>query len=280
MEIQVELYEGILYKLPKVTILQQSPLLVAEYAGRVCYNSFENSEHEVIRNKDTSNLEAEHSVLMDSLSWVHHHESVMEHLSISFLIEGTYRGVLQEIVRSRMASYSVQSTRYTGQSIINAFIASNAHQVIDKRAAFEELALTLNMFVVCGESELIEISSIYSKLYSQLTTLGMDTFYELALSKDARTNGALLETTHTAMFKSLEASKAKRNVLDPFKHIVTDMWTTDLVMTMNLRSLKGFLKQRDSGAAYKGIQWLAKAMKEATPSKYLDLIIKSKETHE
>lgn len=28
--------EGISYTLPKVTILQQSPLLVAEYAGRGC----------------------------------------------------------------------------------------------------------------------------------------------------------------------------------------------------------------------------------------------------
>lgn len=279
MEIQVELYEGILYKLPKVTILQQSPLLVAEYAGRVCYNSFANSEHEAIRNKDTSNLEAEHSVLMDSLSWVHHHESVMEHLSISFLIEGTYRGVLQEIVRSRIASYSVQSTRYTGQSVMNAFIAALVAPAEARRTTFQKLVSSLNMFVTCEEASKIEAESIYSKLLSQLNTLGHVNFYELALSKDARTNGSLLESSPELVFKALEASKAKRNVLDPFKHIVTDMWTTDLVMTMNLRALKGFLKQRDSGAAYKGIQWLAQAMKEATPSKYLDLIIKSKETH-
>lgn len=47
-----------------------------------------------------------------------------------------------------------------------------------------------------------------------------------------------------------------------------------MVVTMNLRALKNYFTLRDSGAAYFGIQWLAEAMKEITPSKYLDLIVK------
>lgn len=41
---------------------------------------------------------------------------------------------------------------------------------------------------------------------------------------------------------------------------------------MNLRSLKNYLKLRDSGAAYFQIRWLAQAVKEATPNKYLELL--------
>ena len=53
-----------------------------------------------------------------------------------------------------------------------------------------------------------------------------------------------------------------------------DNWKTDIVMTINLRSLKNFFDLRDSGAAWFQIQWLAQAMKEATPQKYLKLIDK------
>jgi len=49
-----------------------------------------------------------------------------------------------------------------------------------------------------------------------------------------------------------------------------------MVVSMNLRGLKNYLSLRDSGSAYFGIKWLAQAMKEATPNKYLDLIVKKK----
>ena len=38
------------YEKPKVTLLQQSGLGVAEIAARTCYDSFENSENECVKN--------------------------------------------------------------------------------------------------------------------------------------------------------------------------------------------------------------------------------------
>jgi len=61
---------------------------------------------------------------------------------------------------------------------------------------------------------------------------------------------------------------------DAFKHIVTDNWKVDMVVTFNLRSLKNYFDLRDSGGAWFQIRWLAQAMKEATPEKYLKLIVK------
>ena len=76
------------------------------------------------------------------------------------------------------------------------------------------------------------------------------------------------------LYDLLESGKKKRNIGDAFKHIVSDNWKVDMVVTFNLRSLKNYFQLRDSGAAYFQIQWLAQAMKDVTPSKYLDLIIK------
>jgi thymidylate synthase (FAD) len=72
----------------------------------------------------------------------------------------------------------------------------------------------------------------------------------------------------------LENGKKKRNVGDGFKHIVSDNWKVDMVVTFNIRSLKNYFDLRDSGAAWFQIQWLAEAMKEVTPIKYLKLIDK------
>jgi len=60
------------------------------------------------------------------------------------------------------------------------------------------------------------------------------------------------------------------------KWIVDDNFKVDMVFTMNLRSLKNYLSLRDSGAAYFQIRNLAEEIMNATPDKYLKLIIKSK----
>jgi thymidylate synthase (FAD) len=77
-----------------------------------------------------------------------------------------------------------------------------------------------------------------------------------------------------ALYNALESGKKKKNVGDAFKHIITDNVKVDMVVTFNLRSLKNYFTLRESGAAYFQIRWLAQEMMRATPSKYLDLIIK------
>jgi len=147
---------------------------------------------------------------------------------------------------------------------------------IDSKHEFQRLVSDLNMFTVKGSAEALEINSLYEKLHHQLTILGSDKFYELAVSKDAHSNGALEQMTVDATFSALQLSKSIRNVGDNFKWCVTDNWSTNLVLTINLRSLKNLLQLRDSGAAYFLIRELAQAMKAITPSKYLSLIVKNK----
>jgi len=264
------------YEKPTVTLLQESGLGVAEIAARTCYDSFENSENACVRDAmNTLDTEAinqiENSDLLTNLAWVHHHHSIIEHATLSFLIQGTSRGVLQEHARHRLQAISVRSTRYTMSSVINAFVASL--QAEDGFAFFFEKVLAMKLFVVTDEAYLkIEIRAIYEKLDFQYRR--DEAFIQNAVSKSSLPFIEVHKGDAEALYCALENGKKKRNVGDAFKHIVSDNWKVDMVVTFNIRSLKNYFDLRDSGAAWFQIQWLAQAMKEATPQKYLKLIDK------
>ena len=73
----------------------ENPDELAGAAAALCTNS---------RNPDKAR---EHAMLSG-------HESIAEHASFTFLLEGVSRVLLSQITRHRLASYSVQSQRYTG----------------------------------------------------------------------------------------------------------------------------------------------------------------------
>jgi thymidylate synthase (FAD) len=276
---KIEKY-NIEYEKPKVTLLQESGLGVAEIAARTCYDSFENSENACVRDAmttlDTDAINnIENSALLSNLAWVHHHHSIIEHATLSFLIEGTSRGVLQEHARHRLQAISVRSTRYTMSSVINAFVASVTLGVASEAsfAFFLEKVLALNLFVITDPDYLaIEIRAIYDKLLFQYKR--NPDFLVDAVAKSSLPFVQELQGDAEALFSALENGKKKRNVGDAFKHIVSDNWKVDMVVTFNIRSLKNYFDLRDSGAAWFQIQWLAEQMKAVTPLKYLKLISK------
>jgi len=273
-----EIY-GIKYTKPQVVLMQDTGIGVAESAARTCYDSFENSENDIIKSiehtlPDSSMLEElnsiEDSSLLDDLAWTYFHHSILEHANLSFMIRGTSRGVLQEHARHRIQAISVRSTRYTMSSIINAFVASKAG---GGKEFFIKKIETFNMFVISDEEyNKIEIGTIYDKLNYQSNKV--DDFYALSVAKSSLEFIEKFVDDSEALFDALESGKKKRNVGDAFKHIITDNVKVDMVVTFNLRSLKNYFTLRDSGAAFFQIRWLAQEMMRVTPSKYLDLIIK------
>ena len=272
---KMEMYH-IEYEKPKVTLLQQSGLGVAEIAARTCYDSFENSENECVKNAmndlDTDAInDIDDSDLLSNLAWVHHHHSIIEHATLSFLVQGTSRGVLQEHARHRLQAISVRSTRYTMSSVINAFVSSLESE--DGFTFFLAALLALDLFVVSDKAYLsIEIRAIYDKLMFQYQK--DDDFINNAVAKSSIPFIAEHKGDAQALYNALQNGKKKRNVGDAFKHIVSDNWKVDMVVTFNIRSLKNYFDLRDSGAAWFQIQWLAEEMKSVTPEKYLKLIDK------
>ena len=264
------------YEKPKVTLLQQSGLGVAEIAARTCYDSFENSENDCVKNAmeylDTDAInDIDDSDLLSSLAWVHHHHSIIEHATLSFLVQGTSRGVLQEHARHRLQAISVRSTRYTMSSVINAFTASLENE--DGFTFFLNTVLPLNLFVITDKVYLeIEVRAIYDKFRFQYAR--NSEYLKGAVAKSSLPFIEEYKGDAQALFEALEKGKKKRNVGDGFKHIVSDNWKVDMVVTFNIRSLKNYFDLRDSGAAWFQIQWLAEEMKKVTPLKYLKLIDK------
>jgi len=272
---KVTMYQ-IEYEKPKVTLLQESGLGVAEIAARTCYDSFENSENACIKRAmehlDTDAINnIDDSDLLANLAWVHHHHSIIEHATLSYLVQGTSRGVLQEHARHRLQAISVRSTRYTMSSVINAFVASLESE--DGFAFFLEKVLGLHLFVVTDEDYLnIEIKAMYDKLMFQYKK--DPDFLKNAIAKSSLPFIEECKGDSQTLYNAFQMGKKKRNVGDGFKHIVSDNWKVDMVVTFNIRSLKNYFDLRDSGAAWFQIQWLAQAMKDVTPVKYLKLIDK------
>lgn len=80
---------------------EPNPAMLMELGGRICYESFHNpagrTRDEYLRK---SILEAKHG-------------SVLEHVSISFIVEGLSRSILMELTRHRAGvAYSWRSTRF------------------------------------------------------------------------------------------------------------------------------------------------------------------------
>ena len=272
---------GIEYSLPEVVLLQDTGIGVAESAARTCYDSFTNSENDVIKNIEHSMPNAdmcdeindiEDSALLDDLAWTYFHHSILEHANLSFLVRGTSRGVLQEHARHRIQAISVRSTRYTMSGIINAFVASKHGG--DKQF-FIDKVLEFDMFVTTNSAyNRVEIGGMYDKLDFQ--SKQVEDFHSLAVAKSSLPFIEEYQGDAQALYNALQNGKKKRNVGDAFKHIITDNVKVDMVVTFNLRSLKNYFTLRDSGAAFFQIRWLAQEMMRATPKKYLDLIIKKK----
>jgi len=273
--------DGICYSKPKVFLLSQSGIGVSEVAARTCYDSFDNAQLDVIKAFQNEEIDptaiekledVEDSELLNDLAWTYFHHSILEHTHLSYLIKGTSRGVLQEHARHRLQAISVRSTRYTMSGIINAFVAALEDEY--PKEFFIRQILAFDMLVTCDEAyNRLEIGAMFDKLLYQKDE--MEDFYTKAVAKSSQNYLQEYKGDPKGLFQALQNGKKKRNVGDAFKHIVTDNWKVDMVVTFNLRSLKNYFTLRSSGAAYFQIRHLAEAMQAVTPEKYLKLIIKS-----
>jgi len=274
-------HSGITYKLPVTYLFQDSGLGVAEFAGRTAYDSFDKSENEEI--KDLNNFikneeykvqngiedikDIKSSELLEKLAWVHFHHSVLEHIVLSYFFKETSRGVLQELSRHRIASYTIRSTRYTMSDILYGYIAFSITK--DKNKLYDYYN-KIDFLVTQKDYNNIEYNSIIEKLNYQNEMIYIR---DLILTKKQK-DLDFTNSTFEEIIKSLKSLPSKRNIGDPFKHIVSDNWSVEGMITINLRSAKNFFDLRDSGSAYFLMEELAKSMKKSTPVKYLKLIDK------
>lgn len=81
------------------------------------------------------------------------HESVIEHATFTFSIEGVSRVVSHQLVRHRMASYSQQSLRYVHLDDINVLLPDSIADLIDNDPQFASAMDSANI----AQSKVVDI---------------------------------------------------------------------------------------------------------------------------
>lgn len=103
--------------------------LLAEFAGRLCYQSWK---------RPNPNTATNAAYLENILAQQHH--SVLEHASFSFYVDGVSRSLLAELTRHRHLSFSVLSQRFVDEWNVDHVIPPALEHVPELRAELRGLA--------------------------------------------------------------------------------------------------------------------------------------------
>ena len=193
------------------------PEKIIATAAKLCYSS---SDIGSLKDGLTEEKTAEFVNMLASIG----HESVMEHVSFTFGIEGISRACSHQLVRHRIASYSQKSQRYVNEDGFDFITPPEIEAVPEAKAEFDR---TMEVLV---ES--------YHKIAEMLTE------------------------KHTADFKAqgqdekTAASNARKKANEDARFVLPNACETTIVVTMNVRSLFNFFEHRCCNRA----QWEIKAV--------------------
>ncbi len=191
----------------KVTLISHTPepeKLVAT-AGKLCYSS---SDIESLRDGLTDDKIKDYIKMLVSIG----HESVMEHVSFTFGIEGISRACSHQLVRHRIASYSQKSQRYVNEN------------------GFEFITPPAVSAVPEAEEEYMKIISGITESYNKIAGL-LTEYHKNNLIADG-------------MDEKTALSKARKSANEDARFILPNACETKIVVTMNVRSLFNFFRHR------------------------------------
>lgn len=210
----------------KIHLMQYSDITTLVTAIRICHDSIDKAD-----SYDKAGLGEKDKQLIKNII-KRGHESTLEHIVYTFYINGISRGCLQELVRHRIASYSVQSTRYTlgkiieqSEDFVNDEYLNWYTDVLQKYCV-----LTSNDYVNCAVA------------------------YQMQAIKD--------------VLSTQEDEQNTKIPNDQLKYMLPEAFKTKLVMTINARSLRNLLKLRLSKKAHWEIRNLAVILKNLIPDEH------------
>lgn len=152
------------------------------------------------------------------------HVSPIEHVTLTFGVEGVSRSLTHQLVRHRIASYSQQSQRYV------------------RLEAFEYIMPP----AIAGDAEL---AALFQKSMSDLQT-----------AYDALVEGLIPKNTQKYLdrgFPEKEArSRGEKDSLEDARYVFPNACETKIIFTMNVRSLLHFIQLRTCNRA----QWEIRAL--------------------
>lgn len=152
------------------------------------------------------------------------HESPIEHVSFTFGIEGVSRALLAQITRHRIASFSVQSQRYVNKDGFSYIIPPE-----------------------------IKKNEAAMRVYEQTMQADLEAYQELT---DILKKEHIQTFLNEGMSEKEAAKKAEKKAIEDARFVLPNACDTQMIVTMNARSLYNFFKHRCCNRA----QWEIKAL--------------------
>lgn len=209
--------------MPKVFLLAHTPNpehTIAS-AAKLCYSSAR------VEDLVESLTDEKAASFVEMLSEIGH-ESPIEHASFTFGIEGVSRALLAQITRHRMASFSVKSQRYVREGSFEYVTPPEIAAIPEALELYDEI--------------MAEDQKRYDALAEILKKKHIETF--MAEGKDEKTAQKL----------------AEKKAIEDARFVLPNSCETQMVMTMNARSLHNFFRHRCCARAQWEIQDVANQM--------------------
>ncbi len=229
----------------KVTLLHNTPLWINAHGARTCWDSGEKSDTEEVVayarqeaimdgndcffNSDNI-IGPSDAALIDRVGNKFKHQSILEHVSYNFYIEGVSRALLQELARHRIASLSVKSTRYTLKELKTEEPFPSHIGSMSQRELEDNLP-RLNKYLVMTGEKLVDMASI-----------------------------SALENLRQCLVAGISNDKAK--------YCLPEAYKTSLTWTINMRSLQNFISLRSDKSALWEIRDLANMVYNNLPEEH------------
>lgn len=156
------------------------------------------------------------------------HESPIEHVNFTFGISGVSRAFLSQMTRHRLASYSVQSQRYVKKDKLQIVIPP---EIANNKEA-------LNLY----NNTMDDILNAYNNITDILNKVHFDSYI----------NDGIEEKKAKSM--------AEKKAIEDARYVLPNACDTQMVVTMNARSLMNFFKHRCCERAQWEIRIVAEEM--------------------
>ncbi|MBO7044648.1 FAD-dependent thymidylate synthase [bacterium] len=183
------------------------------------------------------------------------HESVIEHAFFNFNIDGISRLCLQELARHRIASFTVESTRYT------------LHKMLKEFEPYMKDDGNIKYLSVDIDENKVEIISLVNKYFVNPYEITNTAYIADIVLQDLYYSNMFSQIT--CLYNSYEYLKEMTRIKhieeraeDYLKYSLLESKRTSLAFSINLRSFRNFLKLRNSKSAHFEIRKLAKMMKD------------------
>lgn len=227
--------------------------IVAEAAG-VCYSS--EDIHEMMKNmSDTKRLN-----LIKKLEGSKH-ESPFEHISFTFAISGISRACSHQLVRHRLASYSQRSQRYVDESGFGYVVPPEIKKNKILRQHYDDFMDEISL-----KYEFLKYNIAVQKIRKYWIEHGIEieefTRYTLSIGEGKNITDEFKDE-NPALY-----NKIMKEAGEDARFVLPNACETQLVMTMNVRSLWNFFNLRCCNRAQWEINELAWKMRDILVSKY------------